>query len=641
MSQGEIIEQIGDLSYPVGLVIRMGILGVTSVQLGTNTMAALGEATHGPAMTVLPLTSEYETALYYESGPLARAGTIAFAQGLPAGYFIRILGDGYTAASKYLHDGEVTTNVETFYGDGSEGPYQLEYHCYTENASNSVTIGQTDYDIVYDSDSLVTGKVYIDREAGTVKFYTGEGPEDDDLVSCSLEHYGVLGRAKSPNDGTTGNSSYMDITNGTFPGQGAQAFKGDGSVGPYYLRFNDIIEDVDNLVTVAGTEKTIVYSSGGLAAGKVYVNKTKGSLTFFAGEEPEEPDSIEVKYLYRSRCIQIHDGDAVEPALDSLVDLADIQAALIYNKYVTFVPDAYATHLPATGRYQLSGGDDGGAISAATYGKGMDVLMQYLEDNLVNVTTVAFCDYEVAAGTYDLFPVLQGKLQEMKKKFYPAIGFIGMKPGEDPDVAGKIARNYANYEFVIVVNPWDTAQPERMNMAVARAAQEATAPLGTSCARRVSNMSLQGMAKDGLLNYYRNETIRNLHNNRLDVLVKTRAGNFTFYGRNTAQEDQYRECVDVRTMNYMIWVIKYYTDLVYFAKNTPSVRATFREDLANVLDRLVADEVMDAYTLTVSSGREEGNKGLMRARLEAENVGHIKQVIVDYYNGIIPGAVVA
>jgi hypothetical protein len=86
--------------------------------------------------------------------------------------------------------------------------------------------------------------------------------------------------------------------------------------------------------------------------------------------------------------------------------------------------------------------------------------------------------------------------------------------------------------------------------------------------------------------------------------------------------------------------------MIYFAKNTPSVRATFREDLANVLDRLVSanddgPRAIDAYTLQVTSGRAEGNKGLMRVKLEAENVGHIKQVVVDYYNGIIASAQVA
>ena len=119
----EIIEQIGDPSYPVGLIIRMGIMGATSVKLGVNVMAAIGEATHGPGMTVLPLTSESETSRYYKSGPLARAGRMGFAQGLPAGYFIRVMGEGHAAAQKNLHDGVLATETETFYGDGDEGPY--------------------------------------------------------------------------------------------------------------------------------------------------------------------------------------------------------------------------------------------------------------------------------------------------------------------------------------------------------------------------------------------------------------------------------------------------------------------------------------------------------------------------------------
>lgn len=634
----EIIEQIGDSSYPVGLTIRMGIMGTTPVQLGTNVMACVGEATHGPAMTVLPLTSEYETSMYYRSGPLARAGHVAFAQGLPAGYFIRVIGKNYQAAKKHIHDGVKSIVAESFYGDGSVGPYPLEYKCYTQAVTNSIEVGGVSKTIVYDLDELVTDKIYLDQENGTLTFYTGEGPATDDLVECSLEHYGNLGEFDSPNDGATGNSAFVDISDGTFPGLNKEVFRGDGSVGPYYLQFHDIEEDDDNSVTVSGDEYEIVYLVGDLATEKVFLSKENGSLTFFAGEGPTEDDVIEAKYQYKSKCIQISDGENTEPEIDNLVDLVAIQAALVYNSTATFTPYAYATHLPANGRYRLAGGSDGDAIDDSDYGLAMDVLMTYLEDTLTNVTTVAFCANEVQAGTYDLIPVLAGKLNEMKKNFYPAIGFIGLKPNEDPDVAGKIARNFANYELVVVMNPWDTSQPDRQDATIARAAQEAAAPLGTSCARRVSNMSLQGLSAYGLLNTYRKETIKALHNNRLDVLVKSEAGLFSFYGRNTAREAQYMECVDVRTMNYMIWIIKYFVERIYFAKNTPSVRATFREDLANVLDRLVKDEVMDAYTLNVTSGRDIGNKGLMKVKLEAENVGHIKQVVVDYYNGIIETA---
>ena len=639
----EIIEQIGDIGYPVGLVIRLGIMGTTSVPLGANIMASIGEASHGPAMQVLPLTSSYETSSYYKSGPLARAGLVAFAQGLPAGYFVRVMGKGFAAARKNIHDGLMATETETFYGDGGVGPYPLGYSCYTQNAANSITVGDDDErDIVYTLAGLVSGKVYLDQENGTLKFFTGEGPAVDDLVTCSLEHYGNLGFFLSPNDGIPGNSGFVVLADGTFPAHDVEEFPGDGTAGPYYLRFANLVQDDDNQVFVGDTKKTIVYSSGDLAAGKVYVNTSKGAITFFAGEEPAETDAISVNIKYKTKKLTIHDGEVAYPAIDNLVDLVDIQANLMYNPVANFTPNALATHLPANGTYQLSGGVDGAAVTTQDYADAMDVLMKYMEDTLTNITSCVLCANTVDQGEYDLIPVLAGKLNEAKKNFYPFMGFIGLDPNEDPAKAIAIASNFANYELAVVMNPWDTSTPYRLDATIARAAQEATAPLGTSCARRVTNMTLQGLSEYGILNTYRKETVRALHNGRLDVLVKGEGGGiWSFYGRNTALEDQYKECVDIRTVNYMIWVTKYITDKYYFAKNVPSERATLREDIANVLDRLVAEEVMDAYTLNVKSGRAEGNKGLVRVKLEAENVGHIKQFVVDYYNGIIESAQVA
>ena len=636
----EIIEQIGDSSYPVGLVIRMGVMGTTETILGSNIMAALGQASHGPAMQVLPLTSEYETSLYFQSGPLARAGKVGFAQGLAAGCFIRVLGKGYASARKHAHDGLVATETETFYGDGGEGPYDLGYKCYTQNAANSVHIGSTEKTIVYDPASLVAGKVYLDQENGTLTFFEDEGPTNLQLVTCSLEHYGNVGTWESPNSGITGNSAFAVVADSTFGMHDVEEFAGDGTAGPYYLKFGNILEKSTNQVFVGNTEKTIVYSTGDLGAGKVYINKSKGSLMFFAGEEPTIRDAISVNVYYKGKKITIHDGEVAYPALDNLKDLDAIQAALIYNQLVNFTPDASNTHLPANGTYSLVGGLDGAAITTDDYADAMDVLMEYLETTLTYVSTVVFCDNEIDEGTYDLIPVLAGKLNEMKTNFIPAMGFIGMQPNEDATAAIAVASNFSNYELVVVVNPWDKTSPDRLDATVARAAQEATAPLGTSCARRVSNMSLQGLSAYGLLNTFRKETVKALHNGRLDVLVKTNAGIFSFYGRNTSNVDQYKECVDVRTINYMIWVIKQITDKFYFAKNTPSERSTLKADIANVLNTLKSDEVMDAYTLAVTSGRSEGNKGLVRVKLEAENVGQIKQFIVDYYNGIIESATV-
>jgi hypothetical protein len=537
---------------------------------------------------------------------------------------------------------------EAFYGsDGDEGPYPLAYHCYTERVGNTVAIGESSKTVVYSEDDLATGKVFLDQENGALTFYTGEGPDSDELVTCSLEHYVNTGLFSSPNSGIQGNSAFVDVAYGTFNAHDVEEFAGDGSAGPYYLRFHDLVEDDDNKVTVADVERTIVYSSGDLASGKVYCNKATGGLTFFAGQEPSTDEAIVAKFVYKTRKLTVYNGTNQHPAIDSLADLDAMQAALVYSSVVNFTPDAIVTHLPACGRYQLVGGDDGDAIDTDDYADAMDVLMQYIEDNLTYISTVVFCRNNIS-GTYDLIPILAGKINEMKTNFYPAIGFIGLDENIDPDDAAKIARNFANRELVIVANPWDTTQPYRLDGTVARAAQEAAAPLGTSCARRVSNMSLQGLASTGLLNTYRRETVKNLHNNHLDVLVKSAGGPseissgiYSFYGRNTADEEQYRECVDVRTINYMTRVIKYYTDRFYFAKNTPSVRSSLAADIANVLDVLKADEVVDAYTLDVKSGRSEGDKGLVRVKMEVENVGHIKKFIVDYYNGIIESAKVA
>ncbi len=638
----EIIEQIGDIGYPVGLVIRLGIMGQTSVPLGANIMAAIGEASHGPAMQVMPLTSSYETSQYYKSGPLARAGQVAFAQGLPAGYFVRVMGAGFKAAKKNVHDGLVATETESFYGDGGVGPYQLGYNCYTQNEANAVHVGATEKDIIYDLTLLVAGKVYLDQENGTLTFFTSEGPAADDLVTCSLERYGNLGYFKSPTDGIEGNSGFVVFTDGTFPGHDVEEFRGDGTAGPYYLKFSNLVQHPDNQVFVGDTDKTIVYSSGDLAAGKVYVNTSKGSITFFPGEEPLETSAISVNIKYKTKKLTVHDGEVAYPAIDNLVDLVDIQAQLMYNPVANFTPNALATHLPANGTYQLSGGQHGGTITTQDYANAMDVLMKYMEDSLTNITSCVFCANTIDEGEYDLIPVLSGKLNEAKKNFYPFMGFIGLDANEDPARATAIASNFANYELAVVMNPWDTSTPYRLDATVARAAQEATAALGKSCARRVTPMALKGLSERGILNTYRKETVRALHNGRLDVLVKGEGGGiWSFYGRNTALEDQYKECVDIRTTNYMIWVLKYYTDRFYFAENTPSERATLREDIAGVLDRLKSEKVMDAYTLDVKSGRPEGNKGLVRVKLEAENVGHIKQFVVDYYNGIIASAEVA
>jgi hypothetical protein len=79
--------------------------------------------------------------------------------------------------------------------------------------------------------------------------------------------------------------------------------------------------------------------------------------------------------------------------------------------------------------------------------------------------------------------------------------------------------------------------------------------------------------------------------------------------------------------------LKYICDRYYFKKNTPNVRASFKTTLANVLNTLIQDEVVDRYTLEVDP--VPGEKGQVKVHLQLENVGHIKQFIVDFDVGIV------
>ncbi len=641
-----VLYRIGDIGYPVGLVINIGTIGPVTVPLGQNIMAVIGYSTRGPAMQVIPLTSYEEVEKYFGGGPLVRAGKLAFANGLPVLYCIKVAGTGHAAARKYCHDGLIVSGSEDFYGDGTVGPYNLEHKYYVQDASNSIHKGNTAMNIVY-TGTPAAGEVLLNTEEGTLTFHTGEGPTATDHVTCTLKHYNNVGRFQSPNDGIIGNDAWVEVDRGTFVGHDVEDIAGNGEA-TYALKFHDLVQSSQNTVYVGGNKRTPVYSSGDLAAGKVYINCSNGEITFFAGEEPTTSDIISVNIEYYTRKITVHDGDTAYPVIDNLPDLVAIQAALIYDSVANFIPDEIATHLPAVGSYQLAGGSDGAAITTDDWVDACDVLIDYELDTSITCTTMAFTEYEVDPGTYDLLPVLDGKLREKENNFVPSIGFFGLKPNEVPATARRVVSNFANRNLVVVANPWDNAQPYRQNAIMARAAMEAAAPLGMSTARRKDPTAIKGLSMGttansanpmALLNVYRRETVKMLHYGRLDVLVKTNAGIFSFYARGTGGdhtgEAVYSECVENRTVNYVIGVAKYITDQFLFEKNTPSERSSLKESIAKVMDRLTSDEVVNKYNLSVDSGRAFNRPGDVNVHLDAENVNHIKIVNMNYNNGLV------
>jgi hypothetical protein len=555
------VEQIGNLADPVGLIVRLGTTGPISVRVGQNIMSCIGEASHGPGMAAMDLTSSREVDSIYQSGPLREAGVLGFAQGLQAGYFVRVMGAGFETASADLNDGQS--------GDDEQ----------------------------------------------------------------------PAGKINAANDGVVGNSAVAVIADGTFKAHDVEYFPGDGTAGPYYLKHHNLIGPSPatggdkNWVTVNAVPFTCVYTAPELVSGTVYVNKATGSLTFFAGEEPSEYAEIECNIAYKTKKLTLLDGNARPEIYDNLTDQVAIEAATKYSIKAHYEADPVYTHLPVNGTYQLSGGADGAAITEDDWDEAIWVLRDKLAQTLTGTTTLTLCTNMVEQDdSYDLIPVLDGHLREMEQEFMPCLGFIGMKQNEDESVAIQVTSNFSNRNLTIVANPWGGERQEpRTNGWVARAAIEASLPLGASAAERSSLNSIKGMM--GLLNTYRKETVTALHNRRLDVLVKTDAGLFPYYARSTAYDWQFAECVDNRTVNYVLVALKYICDRYYFKKNTPNVRASFKTTLANVLNTLIQDEVVDRYTLEVDP--VPGEKGQVKVHLQLENVGHIKQFIVDFDVGIV------
>lgn len=558
------VTQIGDPGETPTVVVRLHPIGAIPVNIKQNILGLIGEASHGPAMQVQAFTSSREVTDSYVSGPLARGGQLAFFQGLQNGYFVRVMGEGYAAASYQLYDG--------------------------------------------------------------------------------LRSPAKAGLLTAANDGIVGNSIAVTFEDGTFVSHDVEYFPGDGTEGPYYLEFSNLVgpwpvANDKNEVSVDGVAFTPVYSEGELATQCVYVDITNGSITFYEGEEPSEYSEIEVNIAYKTKKMTITDGDTTYPAIDNLSDQAAIEAVLMNSFIVNYDADPILTHLPANGTYRLAGGLDGSAIDANDWDEAVWVLRDYLEEVKTGITAISFTTNMVTQDdSYDLISLLEGHLTEMEQDWEPCLGIIGAKENEDASVMSQVVSSHSHRNLCFVANPWGGEQdPPRTNGWIALAAREASLPLGDDSAERSSLNSIKAM--QGLLNTYRKNTVRGLQNNRICVLVKEDAGLFPNWSRGVATDWQFVDLVDNRTINYILRMLYAISKRYFFKKNTPDVRADFKQSIAQELNQLLKDYVAVKYILEVHGPGDKGysytDNGRVDVALQVENVGHIKRIFVDYGVGII------
>lgn len=531
----------GNQNAFVGLVIDLRPIGPVPITIGRGICGIVGTSARGPTSMAVPIGMPSVARKLYYSGDLKEAIELAFQQGCPVIYAVRVLGKGNAKASKEVKDSSTTP----------------------------ITVGT---------------------------FYAAS-------------------------EGIWGNSVVVKISDGEYKATDVEIFAGDGTVGPYALKVNDIIESNSNYVMVNGIERQIVYASNQNGEGKVYVDKANGTLTFYEGDAPAVTDTISVFLKYKTRTVTLTDNENTE-IYRNVRDLIDLQARLKGSAICTFVPAAGALHLPANVTTSLAGGSDGEEITTDDWEAALQLL-----GNTIAPTTVAITSYEVEPMSYDLIPVLDGFVTWMANRFMPCIGFVSARENETVENLLDLAAGYNNRLLVIEGNGWDQSNP-RKNLAVAHAAKEAAVALGESTAMAIN--SLNGV-RDLLVTFNQDE-MDALTRGGINVFMKQR-GIKPYVSISTATDWQFMRCVDNRTVNWVITAIDFICKQFYHHRRTPETLLALKVSIESVLDEQVALGNVEKYHVEVVPNEIDANR--VDIELLMQNIGHIERVRVVFGVGVI------
>lgn len=97
--------EYGNPSQFVRLIIKLETVGPVPVIVGKGVVLLVGRSVRGPVDEAVAMTSSSAAKTYFYSGGLKDAIELAFAQGAPVVYAVRVLGTGHATASVTLNDG--------------------------------------------------------------------------------------------------------------------------------------------------------------------------------------------------------------------------------------------------------------------------------------------------------------------------------------------------------------------------------------------------------------------------------------------------------------------------------------------------------------------------------------------------------
>lgn len=211
---------IGNPSAWVGLTIELRAVGPVPVIVGTGILLLIGESTRGPSTEAIVMNNRSDAYKYFHSGDLKEAIELAFGNGCPVVFAIRVLGSGAAKATVTLNDGLIPSNncltltagsegtwgnsvVVTVAngdyngseynpnlpGDGGTSAYYTSMHDLVQSTTNWVKVDGVLRTIVYTAPELAAGCVYVDTTNGSLTFYTGEWPTITQVISYRLKFH--------------------------------------------------------------------------------------------------------------------------------------------------------------------------------------------------------------------------------------------------------------------------------------------------------------------------------------------------------------------------------------------------------------------------------------------------------------------
>jgi len=462
------------------------------------------------------------------------------------------------------------------------------------------------------------------------------------LIANDSQSPGVkAGTWLATSHGNWGNGPVITVDEGDTAFTDVEVFKGNGTVGPYKLKFDNLETDpvhlATNYVRVGGTDKTPVYDTDDLGAGKVFIDTTEGSVLFYSNEGPKDTDQISLAVKVKSIKVTMQDGQNRPEVYNNIKNQVMLAAKTKYSAIAVWEPDITNTHLPKPGvTSRMTGGSDGAAITLDDWQSCFDIAMNLPGGIVPDVACIT--SYEVEEGSDDLVAMLDAYLNAMADKFKWLRGFIAVDPTASKGELLELASGYNNMFLTIGGNYYNETG---VCIVGAVAGKCASLELASSMADELNVLNGVG----GVIYQFNDSEVEELTENGIDVLIKESAdlmdsNNLTsrgvrpYAGISTNSDGNFKLDVDVRTICWNVRALKSITDQFYHKRLTKENLGRIKGAVTLMIEQEKNEKILDTGEIFVVKDSQDKDK--VNNEFWIQPVGHILRfhttMFIGYYS---------